>query len=148
VKRTSLFLPEELIARLRAESDRSGVTVAELVRRACDAVVPPADVRLGDLKPLVDKVGFLEVLVLNAREGKLQVEPNDPTKLEGVAFWVPSHLVSFGDKGERKLILDPRALAFFEKGALTESGAASLRMNKDRVEPDPAERKKEAKVPK
>jgi hypothetical protein len=99
MKRTSLFLPEELTDRLRAESARSGVTVAELVRRACDAVTPPVDTRLGDLKPLLDKVGFLQVLVLNAREGKFQVEPHDPVKVAGdVQLWVPSHLVTFPDQ--------------------------------------------------
>lgn len=36
MKRTNIFLPEQIIARLRALADKTGLSVAELVRRAID----------------------------------------------------------------------------------------------------------------
>jgi predicted transcriptional regulator len=36
MKRTTIYLPEDLKSRLEAEADRRGVTEAEIVRRAVD----------------------------------------------------------------------------------------------------------------
>ena len=36
MKRTHLFLPEQVLLALRALSDKTGLSVAELVRRAID----------------------------------------------------------------------------------------------------------------
>jgi predicted DNA-binding protein len=36
MKRTSLFLPEQVLTRLRELSEKTGYSVAELVRRAVD----------------------------------------------------------------------------------------------------------------
>jgi predicted DNA-binding protein len=36
MRRTNIFLPEPLIERLRALSERTGLSVAELIRRAID----------------------------------------------------------------------------------------------------------------
>jgi Ribbon-helix-helix protein, copG family len=40
MKRTTVMLPDEAVARLRRESRRRGVSVAEIVREAVDAHVP------------------------------------------------------------------------------------------------------------
>lgn len=37
MKRTHMFLPEPTLAALRALSDKTGLSVAELIRRAIDA---------------------------------------------------------------------------------------------------------------
>lgn len=37
MKRIHIHLPEPLIVQLRAISKRTGLTVSELIRRACDA---------------------------------------------------------------------------------------------------------------
>jgi len=93
MKRASFFLPDDLRDRLAAESQRSGVPVAELVRRSLDATVPPITVGFGELRRFLDRQGFLKVLVLSAREGKLLVEPDN---YEGrIQFWVDASLVSF-----------------------------------------------------
>jgi len=36
MKRTNFFLPEQLIERLKARSESTGLSVAEIVRRAID----------------------------------------------------------------------------------------------------------------
>jgi Ribbon-helix-helix protein, copG family len=40
MKRTTVMLPDEVLARLRHESRRRGVSVAEIVREAVDVHVP------------------------------------------------------------------------------------------------------------
>jgi hypothetical protein len=96
MKRTSLFLPEDLMARLAAESTRTGTAVAELMRRAVDAATPPIGIAMGELRKVVDQTGFLRVFVLDARDGQLLVEPDD-NKLQGqIQIWVDANLVRFG----------------------------------------------------
>jgi hypothetical protein len=93
MKRASFFLPDDLRDRLAAESQRSGVPVAELVRRSLDATVPPITVGFGELRKFLDRQGFLRVLVLSAREGKFLVEPdNNEWRIQ---FWVDADLVRF-----------------------------------------------------
>jgi hypothetical protein len=99
MKRTSFFLPDDLRDRLAAESQRSGVPVAELVRRYLDAMTPPVTVGFGGLRRYVDRQGLLKVFVLSAREGKLLVEPGE-TGFEGMVkpaaeIWVDASLVTF-----------------------------------------------------
>lgn len=36
MKRTNIFLPEQLLAKLRALAEKTGLSVAEIVRRAID----------------------------------------------------------------------------------------------------------------
>lgn len=36
MKRTNIFLPEQLLGKLRALADKTGLSVAEIVRRAID----------------------------------------------------------------------------------------------------------------
>lgn len=43
MKRTSLFMPEQMLEKLAALSKRSGVPVSELVRRAIDAFLKKED---------------------------------------------------------------------------------------------------------
>lgn len=102
MKRTSFFLPDDLRDRLAAESQRSGVPVAELVRRYLDAMTPPKTIGFGELRRYVDRQGLLKVFVLSAREGKLLVEPGE-TGAEGLfkstaEIWVDANLVRFEDQ--------------------------------------------------
>jgi hypothetical protein len=107
MKRTSLFLPEGLMARLAAESARTGTAVAELIRRAVDAATPPIGVSMGELRRLVDRTGLLRVFVLDARVGQLLVEPDD-NKLQGqIQIWVDANLVEFqGIRSVNPILLD------------------------------------------
>jgi hypothetical protein len=97
MKRTSFFLPDDLRDRLAAESQRSGVPVAELVRRYLDAMTPPITIGFGGLRKYVDRQGSLKVLVLSAREGKLLVEPGGDF-FNNVQIWVDANLVRFEDQ--------------------------------------------------
>ena len=94
MRRASFFLPDDLRDRLAAESQRSGVPVAELVRRYLDAVTPPVTIGMGERRKYVDRWGVLRVLVLSAREGKLLVEPGGDL-FSGVQIWVDADLVRF-----------------------------------------------------
>ncbi len=101
MKRTSFFLPDDLRDRLAAESRRSGVPVAELVRRYLDAMTPPVTIGFGGLRKYVDRQGVLKVFVLSARESKLLVEPGE-TGAEGLfepvaSIWVDANLVRFDE---------------------------------------------------
>lgn len=98
MKRASFFLPDDLRDRLAAESQRSGVPVAELVRRSLDATVPPITVGMGGLRKFVDKQGQMTVFVLAAREDKLLIEPGagfDGLFEPMAQIWVPAKLVTF-----------------------------------------------------
>jgi hypothetical protein len=96
MKRTTVWLPDDLRDRLHAESDHSGVPVAELIRRRLDAQTPPLGITMGELVKVVDKTGMLKVLVLDAREGQLLVEPDD---YEGkIQIWVANNLVTFPEE--------------------------------------------------
>jgi hypothetical protein len=102
MRRASFFLPDDLRDRLAAESQRSGVPVATLVRRYLDAMTPPVTIGFGELRKYLDRQGFLKVFVLSAREGKLLVEPGE-TGLEGLSqpvasIWVDASLVRFEDE--------------------------------------------------
>ena len=91
MKRTTVWLSEDLRDRLHAESERTGIPVAELIRRRLDAQTPPIGTSMGELMKIVDKTGMLKVLVLDAREGLLLVEPDD---YEGkIQIWVNASLV-------------------------------------------------------
>ncbi|SRR6266576_2142678 len=94
MRRASFFLPDDLRDRLAAESQRSGVPVAELVRRYLDAMTPPVTIGMGERRKYVDRWGVLKVLVLSAREGKLLVEPGGDL-FSGVQIWVDADLVRF-----------------------------------------------------
>jgi len=96
MKRASFFLPDDLRDRLAVESQRSGVPVATLVRRYLDAMTPPITIGMGELRRYVDQQGFLKVLVLSAREGKLLVEPGGDL-FSGVQIWVDANLVRFDE---------------------------------------------------
>ncbi|SRR6266446_4021305 len=111
MKRTSFFLPDDLRDRLAAESKRSGVPVAELVRRYLDAMTPPVTIGFGGLRRYVDRQGFMRVFVLSAREGKLLVEPGE-TGLEGLfkptaEIWVDADLVRF-EETQPALFVPPK----------------------------------------
>src|SRR5216684_1660591 len=104
MKRTSFFLPDDLRVRLATESQRSGVPVAELVRRYLDAMAPPVMIGFGELRRYIDRQGLLKVFVLSAREGKLLVEPGE-TGVEGLfkataEIWVDANLVTFPEPGK------------------------------------------------
>ena len=98
MRRASFFLPDDLRNRLAVESHRSGVPVAELVRRYLDAMTPPVTMGMGELRKYVDRQGLLKVLVLSARDGKLLVEPDD-NKWQ-IQIWVDSNLVSFAEESQ------------------------------------------------
>jgi hypothetical protein len=128
MKRASFFLPDDLRDRLAAESQRSGVPVAELVRRSLDATTPPLKVGMGELRRYMDREGYLKVFVLSARDGKFLVEPGDGDLFKpSVNIWVDADLVRFEDP-----LVVPQA-------PVVESPELSLRMNKDLVEPKPSE---------
>ena len=93
MKRASFFLPDDLRDRLAAESKRSGVPVAELVRRYLDAMTPPITIGFGDLRKYIDRDGFLKVRVLSARQGKLLVSPGDD--FTHADIWVDADYVQF-----------------------------------------------------
>lgn len=95
MRRASFFLPADLRDRLAAESQRSGVPIAELVRRYLEAMVPPVAIGFGKLRRFVDRDGLLKVRVLSAREGKLLVNPGDD--FSNVELWVDADLVRFED---------------------------------------------------
>jgi hypothetical protein len=104
MKRTTIFLPEEMIARLDAESERTSVKTAELIRRAINAALPPVGVSAGVLRNRLDRDGLLKVFVLGAREGRLLVEPGggfDGMFEPLVQMWVPANLVTFPESAER-----------------------------------------------
>jgi hypothetical protein len=103
MKRASFFLPDELRDRLAAESRRSGVPVAELVRRSLESTTPPITIGMGELRKFVDKQGFLTVFVLAARENKLLIEPGGGSDglFEPLAqIWVPSKMVTFAETAD------------------------------------------------
>src|SRR6266478_1206242 len=122
MKRTSIFLPPDLIARLDAEAARTGIKVSALIRRCCDAMVPPVGVSAGELRKHIDRYGQVRVLVLDARDGRLLVEPEDTD----VQIWVDANLVRF----DQSVI--PRA-------PVGESAGQSLRLNKDAPTSEPEE---------
>jgi hypothetical protein len=95
MRRASFFLPADLRDRLAAESQRSGVPIAELVRRYLEATVPPVAIGFGKLRRFVDRDGLLKVRVLSAREGKLLVNPGDD--FNNVELWVDADLVRLED---------------------------------------------------
>ena len=104
MKRASFFLPDDLRDRLAAESKRSGVPVAELVRRYLDAMTPPLVIGMGELRKFVDRQGYLPVFVLAAREDKLLIEPGGGSNglFEPVAsIWVAADLVRFAAPDEK-----------------------------------------------
>ena len=121
MKRTTIFLTDELIARLDAQSARTGVKTAELIRRAIDAVTPPISAQPGELKKLIDRAGLLEVFILDARDGHLLVEPGDGGlgPFERTAMiWVEANLVRFKEP-------------VVPQQSTGESVEQSLRLNKD-----------------
>jgi len=101
MKRTTIWLPEDLADRLTVESARTGVKAAELIRRAVEAVTPPL---MGELRKRLDRVGNLKVFILSVREGECLVEPGE-TGYEGLfkstaQFWVPAYLVTLPESPE------------------------------------------------
>jgi hypothetical protein len=123
MKRTTVWLPEDLRARLEAESRRSGVPAAELIRRAVDAVTPPLGITMGELVKAVDREALLKVLVLDARDGKLLVEPmtDDAWFKNTVRIWVDGALVRIEESGSTLFQNRPPAAETWK----------SLRLNKD-----------------
>ena len=96
-------MPDDLIARLDAEAARSGVKPAELIRRCIDSVIPPVDPSHGELRSRIDRKGLLQVFVLDARSGRLLVEPGGGADglFEPMAqIWVPLNLVTFGETAD------------------------------------------------
>jgi hypothetical protein len=104
MKRASFFLPDDLRDRLATESQRSGVPVAELVRRYLNAMAPPITLGFGELRKYLDRDGFLKVRVLSAREGKLLVSPGDDFTQADI--WVDAEYVQFPE------IADPTPAPF------------------------------------
>lgn len=103
MKRTSIFLTPELEARLDAEAARTGIKVSALIRRCIDSVIPPVESSPGELRSRIDRAGLLKVFVLDARSGRLLVEPGDGMDgmFEPLAqIWVPSNMVTFGETAE------------------------------------------------
>lgn len=103
MKRTTIWLPEDLADRLTVESARTGIKAAELIRRAVAAVTPPIRASAGELRKRIDRAGLLNVFVLDARDGQLLVEPGGG--FEGlfestVQIWVPANLVTFPETAE------------------------------------------------
>ena len=43
MKRTSLFFPEQMLKRLANEAEKTGLSVAEIIRRAIDAYLKKAE---------------------------------------------------------------------------------------------------------
>ena len=81
MKRTTVKLPEDLDAKLRAEADRRGMTVSELTREAIEThlgvgrrrILHSAGVfrsKTGDLSTRVDEI-FGEILDEKRRKGEL-----------------------------------------------------------------------------
>ncbi len=99
MKRASFFLPDDLRERLAAESRRSGVPVAELVRRYLDIMTPPITVGFGELRKYIDREGFLKVVALSAREGKLLVAPD--YGFSNFELWVDADWVTFPEPAEQ-----------------------------------------------
>jgi hypothetical protein len=119
MRRASFFLPDDLRDRLAAESQR-----------------PPLNIGMGDLRRYMDRVGYLKVFVLSARDGKFLVEPGDGTAglfKPMLNFWIDASLVRF--EGQPVVSQMP----------VKESPELSLRLNKDRVEPDPTKKPEEPK---
>ena len=99
MKRASFFLPDDLRDRLAAESQRTGIPVAELVRRSLEATTPPLTIGMGELRRYMDREGYLKVFVLSARDGKFLVEPGDGDLFKpAVNIWVDASLVRFEDQ--------------------------------------------------
>jgi hypothetical protein len=128
MKRTSFFLPDDLRDRLAAESQRSGVPVAELVRRYLDAMAPPITIGFGGLRKYLDRQGSLKVLVLSAREGKFLVEP-DGKDFSNIQIWVDANLVRF----EEPQAVQP---TLFRHEPKLDPVADMLRMNVQMDEPE------------
>ena len=64
---------------------------------------------MGELRKVVDRTGFLRVLVLDARDGQLLVEPDD-NKLQ-IQIWVDANLVQFeGLQSATPMQVDPANL--------------------------------------
>jgi hypothetical protein len=109
MKRTTIWLPDDLSARLAAQASRTGVKTAELIRRAVDAFTPPIGVSMGELRRRVDRTGLLKVIVLDARAGRLLVEPGggfDGMFEPSVQMWVPADLVTFPQSASEFAIPD------------------------------------------
>jgi hypothetical protein len=98
LKRTTVWLPEDLRQRLAAESERAGKSIAELIRRYLESMTPPLVGSMGDSVKLMDRTGSLKVVVLNARDNgrKLLVEPADMEWL--IQIWVDANLVTFPEQ--------------------------------------------------
>jgi hypothetical protein len=106
MKRTTIWLPEDLADRLTVESARTGIKTAELIRRAVAAVTPPVRASAGELRKRIERLGFLNVRVLDARDGYLLVEPGDggeglfESAVSIVQIWVPAHTVTFPETAD------------------------------------------------
>jgi hypothetical protein len=112
MKRMSLFMAEDLMARLEVESKRTNTPVSELIRQAVSAFVPPISVRKpqGFLVPQTGSPGYLEVSVLQVKDGKMQVEPKDSGGWQTV-LWVDARLVHFdGVSSGLNLVQEPGLL--------------------------------------
>jgi hypothetical protein len=123
MKRVSFFLPEDIRDRLAAESRRSGVPVAELVRRSLDATTPPVTIGMGELRKFVDKQGQMTVFVLAARDGKLLVEPGagfDGLFEPMAQIWVPANMVKFPAPLPNQIHETPEAFRLNKAAAPTE----------------------------
>ena len=98
LKRTTVWLPEDLRQRLAAESERAGKSIAELIRRYLESMTPPLVGSMGDSVKVIDRTGSLKVVVLNARDNgrKLLVEPADMEWL--IQIWVDANLVTFPEE--------------------------------------------------
>jgi hypothetical protein len=110
LKRTTVWLPEDLRQRLAAESKRADKSIAELIRHYLESMTPPLVSSMGESAKLLDRTGFLKVLVLDARDNGLQllVEPDD---FEGrIQIWVDANLVNFPNAKETDIQL-PAAMA-------------------------------------
>jgi len=109
LKRTTVWLPEDLRQRLAAEAERSRTSVAELVRRYLEVMTPPLGM-MGELQKHIDKNGLLRVFVLNAREGQLLVEPGDGSEglFKAMAqLWVDASLVTFPEEKATSQVSTP-----------------------------------------
>jgi hypothetical protein len=99
-ERLKIQLDPIALERLQTEASRRGIKVAAAVREAVDMWLggPKAPSGLRAVSPdadrtrVIDRTGYLEVEILNARSGQLLVAPTDD--ILSNTFWVPANLVS------------------------------------------------------
>jgi hypothetical protein len=89
----SIRLPDADLALLKAEASRQGKDVSEILRDLIRLACRPAD------PSRLEKIAALQVLILDAKDGRYLVSPDDPADLSTLQIWVKPSLVIFDHPG-------------------------------------------------